>query len=50
MMIEEIEILRERLNVMIMSEDVTYEEVIKVSQELDILLVEYLRYSLLLQG
>lgn len=50
MMIEEIEILRERLNVMIMSEDVTYEEVIKVSQELDILLVEYLRHSLLLQG
>lgn len=50
MMTEEIEILRERLNTMIMSENVTYEEVVKASQELDTLLVEYLRHSLLLRG
>jgi hypothetical protein len=43
MLIKEIEALKQQLNSMIISEDVNYNEVLKVSQELDVLIVEYYR-------
>ena len=43
MIIEDIEILKEQLGDMINSDDFTYNEILKVSQELDVLIVKQLR-------
>ncbi|MDF2891503.1 MAG: Spo0E like sporulation regulatory protein [Clostridia bacterium] len=43
MLMNEIEKLKTKLNHMIGSEDFTYNEILEVSQELDLLIVEYLR-------
>lgn len=40
---EKIEELRERLNVMFTSDNIDYHETLMVSQELDVLIVEYLK-------
>lgn len=40
---KEIEALRELLNKMIVSKDYTYNEILEVSQRLDLLIVEYYR-------
>jgi hypothetical protein len=43
MIIKDIEILKKKLNDMINSNDFTYNEILKVSQELDILIVKHYR-------
>jgi hypothetical protein len=43
MIINEIESLKKKLNDMIGSDEFTYNEILKVSQELDILIVKQLR-------
>ena len=43
MIIKEIENLKKKINNMIDSDSFTYNEILKVSQELDILIVEYIR-------
>ena len=43
MLIEKIEELRKLLDSMIASEDYAYRDILKVSQELDLLIVEYYR-------
>jgi hypothetical protein len=43
MIIKDIEILKKKLNDMINSNDFTYNEILKVSQELDVLIVKYFR-------
>ena len=46
MLTDELEKLRECLNQMIVSEEYTYEEILKVSQEIDCLIVQYLKESM----
>lgn len=43
MIINEIENLKKKLNYMISSEEFTYSEILKVSQDLDILIVRQLK-------
>ena len=43
MLIKEIENLKKKLDDMISSDDFTYNEILKVSQELDVLIVEQLK-------
>lgn len=43
MLAKEIEALRELLNRMLGSNDYSYKEILEVSQELDLLIVEYYR-------
>ncbi|HYE09138.1 MAG TPA: aspartyl-phosphate phosphatase Spo0E family protein [Patescibacteria group bacterium] len=43
MLMNEIENLKTKLNYMIGSEDFTYSEILQVSQELDLLIVAYLK-------
>jgi Ni2+-binding GTPase involved in maturation of urease and hydrogenase len=43
MLKENLEILREQINIMIISEDISDENLLKVSQELDILIIEFMR-------
>jgi len=46
MLVKEIEELRERLNEMMTGEEYGYHEILNVSQQLDILIVKYLRENL----
>lgn len=43
MLTEKIEEMREKLNDMLASENHSYSEILKISQELDVLIVAYLR-------
>lgn len=43
MLIKEIEDLKKKLDDMISSDDFTYNEILKVSQELDVLIVEQMK-------
>lgn len=43
MLLQEIENLKAQLNMMIASEDSNYDEILNISQKLDVLIVKYLR-------